>query len=96
MPVLSSYIPIRNQRSICLSIPLRSRIRNTFLRAASFLRDVVARDVLALRHVPGRVMIADLLTKAVARVIFVDLIRLINEYPQTGIVVVASAPDADA
>ena len=41
-------------------------------------------------------MIADLLTKAVARVIFVDLIRLINEYPQTGIVVVASAPDADA
>ena len=31
---------------------------------AEFLRDLVAREVITLAHLPGKVMIADLLTKA--------------------------------
>ena len=31
------------------------------MRAAKFLRDLVARDVVRMRHLPGKVMVADLL-----------------------------------
>ena len=55
------------------------------LRAAEFLRDLVAREVLLLRHVAGRVMIADLLTKAVSRAIFVVLIALLDAYARSGV-----------
>ena len=47
-------------------------------RAAEFLRDLVARDAIVLRHVPGRVMIADVLTKAVARSLYLELLRLFD------------------
>jgi hypothetical protein len=50
------------------------------MRAAEFLRDLVARAVVYLEHVSGTVMIADLLTKAVARATFVLLLRLLDEY----------------
>ena len=53
------------------------------LRAAEFtefLRDLVARLVIEVRHLPGRVMIADLLTKAVARVLYHELLRLFDAY----------------
>ena len=49
------------------------------LRAAEFLRDNVSKLVVALEHLPGRVMIADLLTKALARVPFQRLLAMINE-----------------
>ena len=39
-----------------------------------------------MRHVPGKVMIADLLTKAVSRQLFHELIRLIRAYATDGIV----------
>ena len=55
------------------------------LRAAEFLRDLVAREVIALKHLPGKIMLADVLTKAVARAIFLLLTRLIAEYSTTGI-----------
>ena len=54
--------------------PIAFKQTKHILRAASFLLDlvgsVVAHEVVSLRHVPGRVMIADLLTKAVARPLF--------------------------
>ncbi|KOO22683.1 protein serine threonine kinase [Chrysochromulina tobinii] len=56
------------------------------LRAAEFLRDLVARLVIEVRHLPGRVMVADLLTKAVARVVYHELLRLFDTYAATGVV----------
>ena len=50
------------------------------LRAAEFLRDLVAREVVTLQHVRGAVMLADLLTKAVARPVFLTLIRLLDDF----------------
>ena len=64
------------------------------LRAAAFLRDLVARLVIVLEHVPGKVMIADVLTKAVARPLYLELLRLLAEYPQSGLAVVVSEPRA--
>ena len=40
---------------------------------------------ITLRHLPGRVMIADLLTKAPARVVFTELIRLVRTFHEGGI-----------
>ena len=37
-----------------------------------------------LRHVPGRVMIADVLTKAVARSLYIELLRLFDAYSAEG------------
>ena len=39
-----------------------------------------------MEHLPGKVMLADLLTKAVARVLWSDLLRLFDAYSTTGIV----------
>ena len=49
-------------------------------RAAQFLRDQVARDVVTLRHARGAIMIADILTKGVARPLFLELLRLLDDY----------------
>lgn len=56
------------------------------MRAAEFLRDLVAREVVTLKHVAGRVMIADILTKAQARAVFVELLNLLDRYAVDGIV----------
>ena len=53
--------------------------------AAEFLRDLVARDVVRLQHLPGKVMVADLLTKAVARALFASLMDLIRQYAESGV-----------
>ena len=52
---------------------------------AEFLRDLVAREVIMLEHLPGKVMLADLLTKAVARVVYATLLRLYHSYPTHGV-----------
>ena len=39
-----------------------------------------------LRHVPGYVMIADLLTKAVARAMYLSLMQLFRRYSVDGLV----------
>ena len=57
------------------------------LRAAEFLRDSVARRVASLRHLPGRFMIADILTKSLARSTFTKIIQRIREYPVAGVAV---------
>ena len=45
----------------------------------------VARDVVRLQHLPGKVMVADLLTKAVARALFASLMDLIRQYAESGV-----------
>ena len=74
---------------MCQLHPGRSRklFKKTkhILRAAEFLRDLVARQVTALVHVPGKVMVADLLTKAPARAIFLELVRLLDDYSRSGV-----------
>ena len=71
------------------------------LRAAYFLRDLVAREVITITHLSGSMMIADLCTKAPARPVFVEMLRLLAAYPVSGVVVVelgprVKAPDASA
>lgn len=60
--------------------PVAFKKTKHILRAAEFLRDLVERGLIVLTHVSGKIMIADCLTKAVARVIFMELLRLIDEY----------------
>lgn len=66
--------------------PVAFKKTKHILRAAEFLRDLVARQVIGLTHLSGSVMLADLLTKAVNRMIFRALIRLLSDYSAHGIV----------
>ena len=54
------------------------------MRAAEFLRDLVAREVISVHHVSGSIMLADLLTKAQARPVFLELVRLLAAYSSSG------------
>lgn len=64
--------------------PVAFKKTKHILRAAEFLRDLVKREVITLSHVPGTVMLADLLTKAVARAVFVQLMCLLRMYADQG------------
>ena len=66
--------------------PVAFKQTKHILRAAEFLRDLVAREAVTLRHTPGRVMIADLLTKAVERAVYLTLIKLLDYYAVNGVV----------
>jgi len=44
--------------------PVAFKKTKHILRAAEFLRDLVNRGVISVEHLPGVVMLADLLTKA--------------------------------
>ena len=68
------------------SDPIAFKKTKHILRAAEFLRDLVARQVVALEHLSGSVMIADLLTKAVNRALYRALVQLLREYSARGIV----------
>ena len=76
--------------------PVAFKQTKHILRAAEFLRDLVAREVVTLRHVPGRTMIADLLTKAVSRVIYRELLQLFDRYAQDGAVCPSAPPSRSA
>lgn len=76
--------------------PVAFKQTKHIMRAAEFLRDLVAREVIELRHVPGRIMLADVLTKAVARAMFFDLLRLADAYAIDGIAHVAQRAVRDA
>ena len=65
--------------------PVAFKQTKHILRAAEFLRDLVQRQVVRLEHLPGKVMLADLLTKAVARVLWSELLRLFDAYSTTGV-----------
>ena len=64
--------------------PVAFKNTKHILRAAEFLRDLVARRVVALHHLPGAIMFADLLTKAVSRPVFLELTRLLQQYASRG------------
>ena len=66
--------------------PVAFKHTKHILRAAEFLRDLVARDVITVSHVPGAIKIADICTKACARVIFVALLRLLDRFAIDGVV----------
>ena len=46
---------------------------------------LLLREVIVLHHLPGMIMIADLLTKSVARAIFHELIKLLDNYFVAGV-----------
>lgn len=65
--------------------PVAFKKTKHILRAAQFLRDLVLREVVRCAHVPGRVMIADILTKPVSRAVFVHLLSLLDAYSEQGV-----------
>ena len=50
------------------------------LRAAEFLSELVTREVVSVEHISGVVMLADILTKAASRGVFVDLIKQLDSF----------------
>ena len=75
-----------SKSAVALSLdPVAFKQTKHILRAAEFLRDLVAREVIVLHHLPGKIMIADLLTKSVARTIFHELIKLLDNYSVAGV-----------
>jgi hypothetical protein len=82
-----------SQSAINLSLdPVAFKKTKHILRFAEFLRDLVARRVITLSHVPGTVMIADILTKAMGRALFVALLALLVEFAASGGRVVMDVP----
>jgi hypothetical protein len=70
-----------SKSSVDMSLdPVAFKKTKHILRAAEFLRDLVAREVVRLVHLAGSHMIADILTKAAARPIFLQLIRFLDDY----------------
>jgi hypothetical protein len=67
--------------------PVAFKKTKHILRAAAFLRDLVAKGVLVLGHVKGAYMVADLLTKPAERSVFVRLLRLLDAYSADGVAV---------
>jgi hypothetical protein len=59
--------------------PIAFKKTKHILRAAEFLRDLVARLVITFRHLAGAQMPADILTKAVLRAIYNTLMSLITQ-----------------
>ena len=75
-----------SKSAIAMSLdPIAFKNTKHILRAAEFLRDLVAKARVAMGHLPGRVMIADLMTKACARVTYIELLRLIDSYARDGV-----------
>ena len=58
--------------------PVAFKQTKHIMRAAAFLRDLVSKEVTVLRHLDGDRMVADVLTKAQARVVFIELCKLLN------------------
>ena len=58
--------------------PVAFKNTKHIMRAAAFLRDLVLRAACILKHLPGKYMIADVLTKACARPVFMELIAALN------------------
>ena len=81
-----SVIQSDSKSAIDMSLdPVAFKKTKHILRAAEFLRDLVARDVVRMQHLPGKTMVADLLTKAVARALFASLMDLIRQYAESGV-----------
>ena len=68
--------------------PVAFKNTKHILRAAEFLRDLVRKEVVMPSHIPGAIMLADLLTKAVSRPIYLRLRAMMDAYATDGIAVV--------
>ena len=64
--------------------PVSFKKTKHIMRAAEYLRDLVAREAIVVKHLPGSRMIADLLTKAVARALFCELLALLDSFAVNG------------
>ena len=65
--------------------PVTFKKTKHIMRAAEFLRALVARrQVVTVQHVAGAIMLADPLTKAQARPVFLELMRLLSTYAASG------------
>ena len=64
--------------------PVSFKKTKHIMRAAEYLRDLVAREAIVVKHLPGSRMIADLLTKAVARALFRELLQLLDNFAVNG------------
>ena len=60
--------------------PVSFKKTKHILRAAEGLRDYVARRVFSLVHLPGKINMADILTKAQAVSVFVELMAAYDAY----------------
>ena len=56
--------------------PVAFKKTKHIMRAAEYLRDLVARIKVTLDHIEGAVNVADVLTKPQARAVFVQLVKL--------------------
>ena len=65
--------------------PIAFKKTKHILRSAEFLRDSVAKEIVTLQHVAGKANIADILTKAVNRAVYFELMRLLASYAITGV-----------
>ena len=59
--------------------PIAFKKTKHIMRAAEFLRDLVARAKVNLDHIEGPLNVADILTKAQSRSVFLQLIKLLHE-----------------
>ena len=60
--------------------PVAFKQTKHILRAANFLRDLVEKLHVRMVHVPGISNLADLMTKAVSRPVFISLLKLLDSY----------------
>ena len=71
-----SVIYCDSKSAIDMSIdPIAFKKTKHILRAAEFLKDLVARQIITMTHTSGDEMIADILTKAVSRPVFLNLLK---------------------
>ena len=61
--------------------PIAFKKTKHILRAAEFLKDLVSREIIIMEHTAGTHMIADILTKAVARPTFLKLLQRLGRTP---------------
>ena len=59
--------------------PVAFKKTKHILRAAQYLRDLVARLVVTPKHVDGTRNVADILTKGQARAVFTALLKLLDD-----------------
>ena len=70
---------IDSQGALHLSLdPVAFKKTKHILRACEFVRDHVAKFRFVCRHLAGDMMIADILTKATARPIFIKLSQMVH------------------
>ena len=82
----ASVISSDSKSAVALGFdPVAFKQTKHILRAAEFIRDLILREMITLEHVPGKVMVADLLTKPVARAVFIALLGLLDNYAEAGV-----------